>query len=101
MVREGIGDGESPTTGNETGARKRRPDTPTPFSASQGEKESYNGLGIIHRDGLGVPVDLVKAQEYFQAAADQDLAEAHVNLGKLALGASPSPWLVSLPGTSS
>ena len=52
----------------------------------QGERESYNGLGIIWRDGLGVKADLAKAQEYFQAAADQDLGEAHVNLGKLALG---------------
>ena len=54
----------------------------------QGERESYNGLGIIWRDGLGVKADLFKAQEYFQAAADQDLGEAHVNLGKLALGPS-------------
>ncbi|KAL7413451.1 hypothetical protein BDY24DRAFT_388595 [Mrakia frigida] len=53
--------------------------------AEMGERESYNGLGIIYRDGLGVSVDGVKAQEFFQAAADQDLAEAHVNLGKLAL----------------
>lgn len=61
----------------------------------QGERESYNGLGIIYRDGLGVSVDGVKAQEFFQAAADQDLAEAHVNLGKLALG-SFRPFLSSL-----
>lgn len=45
-------------------------------------------MGIIHRDGILVPVDKPKAFQYFQAAAGQDLAEAQVNLGKLHLGAS-------------
>jgi SEL1 protein len=43
-------------------------------------------LGIIHRDGLLVPVDKQKAYHFFQAAAGQDLAEAQVNLAKLHLG---------------
>ncbi|KAK1230477.1 ERAD-associated protein [Marasmius sp. AFHP31] len=50
-----------------------------------GERECQNGLGIIYRDGL-VPAfkaDLSKAQNYFKAAAGQDLAEAQVNLAKL------------------
>jgi SEL1 protein len=45
-------------------------------------------LGIIHRDGLIVPIDKPKAYSFFQAAAGQDLAEAQVNLGKLHLGVS-------------
>ena len=53
---------------------------------SQGDKEAHNGLGIMYRDGLGVPVDKVKAYHFFQAAAGQDLAEAQVHLGKLHLG---------------
>ncbi|KAJ1306301.1 hypothetical protein OPQ81_011000 [Rhizoctonia solani] len=49
-----------------------------------GEKESYNGLGIIFRDGLldGKP-DAKKASQYFAAAAGQDLSDAQVNYGKL------------------
>ena len=56
---------------------------------SQGDKEAHNGLGSMHRDGFGVPVDKQKAYHYFQAAAGQDLAEAQVNLGKLHLGKCP------------
>ncbi|KDQ19961.1 hypothetical protein BOTBODRAFT_142608 [Botryobasidium botryosum FD-172 SS1] len=48
-----------------------------------GERESYNGLGIIARDGLvGGRVDTKLATAYFKKAAGQDLAEAQVNLGK-------------------
>lgn len=54
----------------------------------QGDKEAHNGLGIIYRDGLIVPVDKPKAYHFFQAAAGQDLAEAQVHLGKLHLGTS-------------
>ncbi|ODN82905.1 hypothetical protein L202_01156 [Cryptococcus amylolentus CBS 6039] len=50
-----------------------------------GDREAMNGLGIIYRDGLGVPVDVSKAQEYFQAAASAALSEAQVNLAKLVL----------------
>ncbi|QRV84389.1 Sel1 domain-containing protein [Ceratobasidium sp. AG-Ba] len=47
-------------------------------------KESHNGLGIIHRDGLfdGKP-DFKKAMYHFGVAAGHDLAEAQVNLGKI------------------
>ena len=55
------------------------------LTATQGEKEAHNGLGIMYRDGLGVPVDKQKAFHYFTAAAGQDLAEAQVNLGKMHL----------------
>ncbi|KAH9942227.1 HCP-like protein [Epithele typhae] len=51
--------------------------------AEHGEKESHNGLGIIWRDGLmDGKKDLKKAMSHFHAAANQDLAEAHVNLAK-------------------
>ncbi|QRW13007.1 Sel1 domain-containing protein [Ceratobasidium sp. AG-Ba] len=52
--------------------------------AEFGEKESHNGLGIIHRDGLfdGKP-DFKKAMYHFGVAAGHDLAEAQVNLGKI------------------
>lgn len=51
--------------------------------ADYGEKESHNGLGIIWRDGLvDGKKDIQKALSYFGAAANQELAEAQVNLGK-------------------
>ncbi|KAF8070762.1 hypothetical protein FPV67DRAFT_1488642 [Lyophyllum atratum] len=52
--------------------------------AEHGDRESHNGLGIIHRDGLvpGLKADVKKANAHFGAAAEQELAEAHVNLGK-------------------
>ncbi|KAI8459611.1 hypothetical protein BY996DRAFT_8529847 [Phakopsora pachyrhizi] len=54
--------------------------------ATQGDRESQNGLGIMYRDGLGVQRDIDKAVNYFQAAATAELPEAHVNLGKYYLG---------------
>jgi SEL1 protein len=48
----------------------------------QGDRESHNGLGIMYRDGLGMPVDMTKAVSHFQTAAQADHAEALVNLGK-------------------
>ena len=42
----------------------------------------------MYRDGLGVERDLKKANLLFLAAAQQDLAEAQVNLGKYHFGAS-------------
>ncbi|EPT02547.1 hypothetical protein FOMPIDRAFT_1143800 [Fomitopsis schrenkii] len=52
--------------------------------ADLNEKESFNGLGIILRDGLvDGRKDVKKAMKYFTAAAGQELAEAAVNLGKM------------------
>ncbi|KZT23519.1 HCP-like protein [Neolentinus lepideus HHB14362 ss-1] len=51
--------------------------------AEYGDKECHNGLGIILRDGLvDGRKDTKQALVHFTAAADQDLAEAQVNLGK-------------------
>lgn len=47
------------------------------------DKESYNGLGIMARDGLlNGKKDMGKAVSYFQFAAAHELPEAQVNLGK-------------------
>ncbi|GAA5916071.1 hypothetical protein JCM6882_008305 [Rhodosporidiobolus microsporus] len=53
---------------------------------TQGDRESHNGLGIMYRDGLGVERDMKKALAYFAAAAQQDHADAQVNLGKYHFG---------------
>jgi len=58
--------------------------------ATQGDRESQNGLGIMYRDGLGVRRNLEKALEYFQLASDAELADANVNLGKYYMGVDPS-----------
>ncbi|GAA5994789.1 ubiquitin ligase complex subunit HRD3 [Rhodotorula paludigena] len=55
--------------------------------SKQGDRESNNGLGIMYRDGLGVERDLKKALQLFHAAAQLDLAEAQINLGKYHFGA--------------
>jgi TPR repeat protein len=38
----------------------------------------------MYRDGLGVPINIGSAKAYFQAAAQMELAEAKVHLGKFA-----------------
>lgn len=53
---------------------------------SYGDRESHNGLGIMYRDGLGVPVDQVKALGHFQTAAAADHPEALVNVARYHLG---------------
>jgi SEL1 protein len=53
---------------------------------TRADRESHNGLGIMYRDGLGVERNLKTAIMHFHAAAQQDLAEAQVNLGKYHFG---------------
>lgn len=50
--------------------------------AEHGDRESHNGLGIIHRDGLVSRADAKAALAHFSNAAGQELAEAQVNMGK-------------------
>lgn len=57
--------------------------------AASGDRESQNGLGIMYRDGLGVRRNIDKALDYFQLAADAELPDANVNLGKYYLGVDP------------
>lgn len=57
--------------------------------AEYGEKECHNGLGIIWRDGLvDGKKDMKKALHHFGAAANHELAEAQVNIGKYHYGRS-------------
>ncbi|KAL9115924.1 MAG: hypothetical protein Q9227_000292 [Pyrenula ochraceoflavens] len=46
-----------------------------------GDKLSQYLMGILYRDGLGVPQDPLRAAAYFKAAADQDLGPAQSALG--------------------
>lgn len=47
------------------------------------DKECLNGLGIMWREGfVDGKRDMKKATAFFGAAANQELAEAQVNLGK-------------------
>lgn len=51
--------------------------------AEYGDRECHNALGILWREGLVKGrKDTRKALEHFAIAAGQELAEAHVNLGK-------------------
>lgn len=53
----------------------------------------------MFRDGLGVHRDLAKAKLLFLSAAQKDLADAQVNLGKLHFGASHVSsivWLIEI-----
>ncbi len=55
------------------------------FSRGQttGDAESYNGLGVMLRDGLGTPIDMATAVSYFEAAAKVRHSGANVNLAKI------------------
>ena len=49
-----------------------------------GDATAQNGMGLMHLDGLGpAEKSLVKAEEFFKAAADQDHKTAQLNLAKL------------------
>ncbi|SNX83941.1 related to Sel-1 homolog precursor [Melanopsichium pennsylvanicum] len=50
---------------------------------STGDAESYNGLGIMLRDGLGTKTDIATATTYFEAAAKVKHSGANVNLAKI------------------
>lgn len=50
---------------------------------STGDAESYNGLGVMLRDGLGTEVNMATATTYFEAAAKARHSGANVNLAKI------------------
>ena len=50
---------------------------------STGDAESYNGLGVMLRDGLGTSTDVGTAVSYFEAAAKVRHSGANVNLAKI------------------
>jgi SEL1 protein len=54
--------------------------------AEQGDAESYNGLGVMYQQGLGVPRNMRKAVEYFEmssSAGYMSSADGCINLAKL------------------
>ena len=57
---------------------------------AQGDREARNLLGIAYRDGLGVERKAATALHLFSAAAGADLAEAHIQLGKMHASKSTS-----------
>ena len=52
-------------------------------AADQGHAEALNLLGVMYLNGIGVQPAPLRSLEYFTAAAQQDLKEAHFNLAGL------------------
>ena len=52
-------------------------------AADQGHAVAQYNLGVLYRDGEGVPKDLAQAVAWFRKAADQGNAAAQNNLGVL------------------
>ena len=52
-------------------------------AAREGHAKAQNMVGIMLRDGAGVPIDLASAQSWLQKAAAQGNARARSNLGHL------------------
>jgi TPR repeat protein len=50
-------------------------------AANAGHARAQNGLGVLYRDGLGVPKDLKQAARWFQASANNGYAYGMYNLG--------------------
>jgi len=51
--------------------------------AAQGNADAQNNLGMLYRDGQGVPQDYTQARQWYEKAAAQGLAQAKSNLGVL------------------
>jgi uncharacterized protein len=51
--------------------------------ADQGNVEAQVRLGIMYRNGRGVPVDYVNALKWYRLAAAQDNAQAQFDLGEM------------------
>lgn len=51
------------------------------LSASQGDSNADNTLGLLYQYGIGVPKQYQKALGYFQLAADRGDGDGYVNLG--------------------
>jgi SEL1 protein len=52
---------------------------------ADGDSLCQHHMGLMYRDGLGVPKDSVRAAAYFKAAAEQDLPASQSSLGALFL----------------
>jgi len=55
------------------------------LAAEQGDAEAQADLGVMYRDGKGIPQDAVEATRWFRLAADQGNRGAQVNLGVMYL----------------
>ena len=51
--------------------------------ADDGDGRGQNGLGVAFQHGLGVPVDYAEALKWYRLAAEQGLAHAQGNLGRM------------------
>ena len=49
--------------------------------AEQGDVVAQNNLGMMYRDGKGVPQDYGEAAKWYRKAAEQGHADAQLNLG--------------------
>jgi TPR repeat protein len=59
--------------------------------AEEGNTTAQNGIGLLYREGAGVPQNYGQAKEWFEEAAKQGHAEAQVNLGTLYLHGDGPP----------
>ena len=59
--------------------------------AEEGNATAQNGLGLLYREGAGVPQNYGQAKKWFEEAAKQGHAEAQVNLGTLYLHGDAPP----------
>ncbi len=51
--------------------------------AEQGDAKSQNALGVLYREGKGVPRDFRNARRWFRLAAEQGYAGGQYNLGMM------------------
>ena len=52
-------------------------------AAAQGLPEAALNLGYLYERGVGVPADMIRAQQYYLQAAEKGLGAAQLNLGLL------------------
>lgn len=52
-------------------------------AAANGDASAQNTMGEMYWTGTGLPLDLDKAKDYFERAAEQDFPEAEKNLGDM------------------
>jgi len=60
-------------------------------SAEEGNATAQNGLGLLYKEGAGVPQNYGQSKKWFEEAAKQGYAEAQVNLGTLYLHGEGAP----------
>ena len=66
-----------------------------------GSAEAYYGIGILYDRGIGVEVDMIKAQHYFEIAAKRGNVYARLNLGAYEMrrgnmGRALKHWMIAV-----